>query len=201
MDHVAIEGLRRDDLTLDVPGRLGRALHQVPAARDLHPALAHEARAVRDRVEHAIHARVLHVFSAGNYGRVTLERIDTGETILFWDTRPRDTGKLARALRAAQVLDVVADGPTRAATEEWLARHGAPAGTVLLRRDGDRRPARITKVAILRRLARERPVAVLVDDDPAVCRAAREAGFAVMEADWSRPDQTLFEAQERLGET
>jgi sulfate transport system ATP-binding protein len=31
--------------------------------------------------EHALAARVLHVFSAGNYGRVTLERIDTGETI------------------------------------------------------------------------------------------------------------------------
>ncbi len=31
--------------------------------------------------KHALQARVLHVFSAGNYGRVTLERIDTGETI------------------------------------------------------------------------------------------------------------------------
>ncbi|HEX6327136.1 MAG TPA: hypothetical protein VFZ72_11260 [Jiangellaceae bacterium] len=90
---------------------------------------------------------------------------------------------------------------TRTATQEWLDRHDAPAGTVLLRRDGDRRPARVTKVGILRRLARERPVAVLVDDDPAVCRAAREAGFSVMEATWSRPEQTLFEAQEQLGET
>jgi len=26
--------------------------------------------------------------------------VDTGEVILFWDTRPRETGKLARALRA-----------------------------------------------------------------------------------------------------
>ncbi|HEU4543863.1 MAG TPA: hypothetical protein VFR23_22200 [Jiangellaceae bacterium] len=90
---------------------------------------------------------------------------------------------------------------TRADTEEWLDRHGAPAGTVLLRRDGDRRPARITKVGILHRLARERPVAVLVDDDPAVCRAARKAGFTVLEATWSRPPATLFEAQEWLGET
>jgi hypothetical protein len=90
---------------------------------------------------------------------------------------------------------------TRAATEHWLARHGAPEGTVLLRRDGDRRPARVTKVGILRRLARDRPVAVLVDDDAAVCRAARDAGFTVMEATWSRPDATLFDAQERLGET
>jgi hypothetical protein len=34
-----------------------------------------------------------------------------------------------------------------------------------------------------------------------VCRAAREAGFTVMEATWSRPEATLFEAQEQLGET
>ena len=32
--------------------------------------------------------------------QVEVIEIDTGETILFWDTRPRDTGKLARALRA-----------------------------------------------------------------------------------------------------
>jgi hypothetical protein len=25
--------------------------------------------------------------------------VDTGEVVLFWDTRPRETGKLARALR------------------------------------------------------------------------------------------------------
>lgn len=31
--------------------------------------------------ENALRARVLHVFSAGNYGRVTLQRLDTGETI------------------------------------------------------------------------------------------------------------------------
>jgi hypothetical protein len=26
--------------------------------------------------------------------------IDTGEVVLFWDTRPRETGKLARGLRS-----------------------------------------------------------------------------------------------------
>ena len=31
--------------------------------------------------EHALRARVLHVFSASNYGRVSLERVDTGEPI------------------------------------------------------------------------------------------------------------------------
>jgi len=32
--------------------------------------------------------------------QVEVIEIDTGEVVLFWDTRPRDTGKLARALRA-----------------------------------------------------------------------------------------------------
>jgi hypothetical protein len=32
--------------------------------------------------------------------QVEVLEIDTGEVVLFWDTRPRDTGKLARALRA-----------------------------------------------------------------------------------------------------
>jgi hypothetical protein len=31
---------------------------------------------------------------------VEVVEIDSGEVIFFWDTRPRDTGKLARALRA-----------------------------------------------------------------------------------------------------
>ena len=30
---------------------------------------------------------------------VEVVEIDTGEVVLFWDTRPRETGKLARALR------------------------------------------------------------------------------------------------------
>jgi hypothetical protein len=31
--------------------------------------------------------------------QVEVLEIDTGEVVLFWDTRPRETGKLARALR------------------------------------------------------------------------------------------------------
>ena len=90
---------------------------------------------------------------------------------------------------------------TRSDTERWLRRHQAPTGRLLLRRNPDRRPARVVKIAQLRKLADERPVAVFVDDDPAVCRAAREAGFAVFEATWSRSQPTLLEAQERLGKT
>jgi phosphoglycolate phosphatase-like HAD superfamily hydrolase len=90
---------------------------------------------------------------------------------------------------------------TRSDTERWLRRHGAPDGRIVLRRNPDRRPARVVKIALLRRLADERPVAVFIDDDPAVCRAAREAGFPVFEATWSRSAPTLFDAQERLGQT
>jgi phosphoglycolate phosphatase-like HAD superfamily hydrolase len=90
---------------------------------------------------------------------------------------------------------------TRRDTEGWLRQHDAPTGRLMLRRNPDRRPARIVKIAQLRMLADERPVAVFVDDDPAVCRAAREAGFAVLEATWGRREPTLLDAQERLGKT
>ena len=85
---------------------------------------------------------------------------------------------------------------TRARTQAWLDRHDVPRGRVLLRRDHDRRPSRVLKVGVLRRLAAQAEVAVLVDDDPQVCAAARAAGFAVLEATWARPDPTLLEAQE-----
>jgi hypothetical protein len=85
---------------------------------------------------------------------------------------------------------------TRARTQAWLERHDVPRGRVLLRRDHDRRPARVLKVGVLRRLAAGAEVAVLVDDDPQVCAAARAAGFAVLEATWARPRPTLLEAQE-----
>lgn len=49
----------------------------------------------------------LHVHRQGRFFRpsdrleqVEVIEIDTGEVALFWDTRPRDTGKLARAIRA-----------------------------------------------------------------------------------------------------
>ena len=65
----------------------------------------------------------------------------------------------------------------------------------------DRRPGRLYKVDALRRLAREQPVAVLVDDDPLVCEAARAAGFDVLPATWMGPADELIEAQEVDGET
>jgi hypothetical protein len=37
--------------------------------------------------------------SSGRLEHLEVIEIETGEVVLFWDTRPRDTGKLARALR------------------------------------------------------------------------------------------------------
>ncbi|MFE4670648.1 hypothetical protein ACFRI7_20945 [Streptomyces sp. NPDC056716] len=86
-------------------------------------------------------------------------------------------------------------------TLAWLAAHGLPEGRVHMRRTGDRRPARVTKLEILRRLARNRQVRMLVDDDELVCDAAERAGFRVVRARWSAPSAELDAAQEREGRT
>ncbi len=89
-------------------------------------------------------------------------------------------------------------------TERWLARHGLPKGRILMRGDTDRRPSAAMKLGRLKRLAAERTVAILVDDDRAVCRAAEQAGFPVLLADWAVDEHTqptLFEAQESEGRT
>ena len=86
-------------------------------------------------------------------------------------------------------------------TLDWLAAHGLPEGRVYMRRDDDRRPARFTKLAILRRLARTREIRVLVDDDELVCEDARRAGFTVLRARWATPSGELKAAQEKEGRT
>jgi hypothetical protein len=89
----------------------------------------------------------------------------------------------------------------RADTEAWLRRHTLPVGPLLLRAAGDRRPAKLVKTQALRRLARERTVGLLVDDDPEVLDAVRAAGFDVLPADWMPELPELREAQEVEGET
>lgn len=86
-------------------------------------------------------------------------------------------------------------------TVAWLERHALPAAPMHLRPWGDRRPGRDFKVDTLRRLARDREIAVLVDDDPLVCDAARAAGFDVLPATWMGDQPALTEAQEVDGET
>ncbi len=70
-----------------------------------------------------------------------------------------------------------------------------------MRRDDDRRPARHTKLELLKRLARHRAVRFLVDDDELVCDAAERAGFTVVRARWAVPSPEMRDAQERQGRT
>jgi hypothetical protein len=86
-------------------------------------------------------------------------------------------------------------------TVDWLAAHGLPEGRIRMRRDNDRRPARRTKLEILRDLARTREIRVLVDDDELVCADAERAGFTVVRARWAADSAALKEAQEGEGRT
>ncbi|MER7171665.1 LNS2 domain-containing protein [Streptomyces mesophilus] len=144
---------------------------------------------------------------------------DTAHRQRFLERKPRDwTGFFAAApqdpplargielvLKSAEECEIqyLTGRPERcrADTEEWLARHGLPEGRMHMRRDSDRRPARITKLEVLRRLARGREVRMLVDDDELVCDAAERAGFRVVRARWAASSQALKEAQETEGRT
>jgi hypothetical protein len=86
-------------------------------------------------------------------------------------------------------------------TVEWFEANGLPTGRLLLRPDGDRRPARAFKLDRLVQLAGARELAVFVDDDPAVCEAARRRGFVVFAATWMEQQPSLYDAQERDGRT
>ncbi|MGW1195718.1 phosphatase domain-containing protein [Streptomyces sp. NPDC002536] len=86
-------------------------------------------------------------------------------------------------------------------TEDWLARQGLPRGPLLMRRDGDRRPARTVKPELLRSLAQERCVTAVVDDDVQVCTAYEATGFRVLHAPWMEPEPLLAVVQEREGRT
>ncbi|WP_031078759.1 nucleotidase [Streptomyces sp. NRRL S-118] len=86
-------------------------------------------------------------------------------------------------------------------TLDWLAAQDLPEGRVHMRRNDDRRPARHTKLEILRRLAARRDIRVLVDDDELVCEAAERAGFRVVRARWADSSPELKKAQEDEGRT
>jgi hypothetical protein len=144
---------------------------------------------------------------------------DVRHRLKYLDRRPKDWGRFFRAApddppltvgletarRLAEVCEVVylSGRPEhcRRDTEEWFRRHGVPAGELHLRPRNDFRPAREMKVQVLRRLRRRAPVSVLVDDDPDVLAAARDAGFDVLPATWMGDAPLLHEAQEDEGRT
>lgn len=90
---------------------------------------------------------------------------------------------------------------TRDDTLTWLRRNNLPVGQLIMRREGDRRPAVLTKTQALRHLGKARRVDLVIDDDPAVVEAITKAGFPARLADWMPRDETLADAQEREGRT
>ena len=120
------------------------------------------------------------------------------------DDPPLETG-LALVRESGRDCDVVyvTGRPERCRedTLAWLREHGLPEGELAMRRPGDRRPARVAKVQLLRRLARDRVVAVVVDDDEQVCDAYEEQGWTVLRARWQATAPVLQQAQEQEGRT
>lgn len=86
-------------------------------------------------------------------------------------------------------------------TLDWLRRHELPAGRLVMRRGGDRRPARVAKPELLRELAAGRVVALVVDDDEQVCAAYERDGWRVLRAGWMGAAEPLTQAQEVEGRT
>ena len=89
----------------------------------------------------------------------------------------------------------------RADTLAWFRKHGLPEGRLSMRRPRDFRPARVAKLELLRKLAADRVVAVVVDDDLQVCEAYEKAGFRVLRAQWMGQEPVLERAQEEEGRT
>lgn len=87
----------------------------------------------------------------------------------------------------------------RRVTQHWLDRHDLPAGALLLRPNGDHRPARLLKVELLGSVAAHGSVAFVVDDDVEVCRSLRSAGYTVHQATWAPTQDAMRDAQEREG--
>jgi hypothetical protein len=112
---------------------------------------------------------------------------------------------LALAQEAAKECEVVyvTGRPEwcRTDTTSWLRRMGLPDGTLRMRRNGDHRPARLAKPELLRELATDRVVAVVIDDDLEVCDAYEADGWTVMRALWASRSQALQTAQEQEGRT
>lgn len=111
--------------------------------------------------------------------------------------------ELARASAADCEVVYVTGRPERcrADTRAWFARHGLPEGELAMRGERDRRPARQAKLQLLQRLAADRVVAVVVDDDLQVCAAYEDAGFRVIRADWMGAEPALQAAQDDEGRT
>lgn len=125
----------------------------------------------------------------------------------FFDAAAADTAiaeGVAAVAAAAEHHDIVwlTGRPEwlRPVTARWLADQGLPAGRLIMRANRDYRPARVLKVAQLRRLSKL-GIAGFVDDDPGVIAAAAGAGFPTTLATWVLRSDVLADAQDREGRT
>jgi phosphoglycolate phosphatase-like HAD superfamily hydrolase len=90
-------------------------------------------------------------------------------------------------------------------TVEWLETLGLDKHRLMMRPQGDRRPAAQVKPELVAALARDRDIGIVVDDDAFVLDALRDAGYPTFAADWEKrraeDESTLLEAQEVSGQT
>ena len=144
---------------------------------------------------------------------------DVRHRLKYVDSRPKDWDAFFTAARddpplaegIARVIELLADHEVvfltgrpercRADTERWLTKHGIGGRCVIMRRAGDHRPARQTKLREVRRLGEPDAIAVVVDDDAAVCADVAAAGYPVELAAWMPRPDALEDAQERQGRT
>ena len=126
----------------------------------------------------------------------------------FFDAAPQDpplAEGVALAREAAKDCEVVyvtgRPEQCRRDTVTWLGEQDLPEGRLVMRGPRDRRPARLAKPELLRALAHERVVAVVVDDDLEVCDAYEAAGWTVLRATWAARSAALEQAQEEAGRT
>ncbi len=121
---------------------------------------------------------------------------DAGDDPVLDEGRTR-----VRAAAAEHAIVYLSGRPERMRrlTEQWLSRHALPVGALVLRPNRDRRPARVLKPHLIAQVARAGEVAVVVDDDAAVCSALREAGYPDVHAQWAQESAVLRDAQERQG--
>ena len=147
---------------------------------------------------------------------------DVGHRLHYLATRPKDWTGFFRSASDDPPLDAGvqrafaahAEGHTivyltgrpenyRTATQEWLTKYGFPQGAMHMRRSHDHRPARFTKIAVLRELAKAGEIVEFVDDDADVVAAARAARFPVHHATWmvvtTYEQGELFDAQDVEG--
>ena len=93
----------------------------------------------------------------------------------------------------------------RPQTADWLEAHGVGGHRLVMRRDGDHRPAAQVKRDLLLALAGGRTVGIVVDDDEIVLAALADAGYPTLAARWEQrlpeDSRALLNAQEVDGET